>query len=371
MRCKSIFVRALITVLAVATLMVCCPVAAVHAETTTPADDGKVIITLDPGHGKGKSADGSTGAGTDGAVQYGGLNELYYTLFISQFAKERLEQYANVEVYLTREDNEWCPGLKERADFAASHNSDALISVHLNGSTGRADNGAEVIIPNANYRPDICEQSAACAEDILSTIVAQTGVTRRTTGDDGIYDRTTTEAEDGYKYADGSMSDYFKVIRNGKENGTPVVMIVETAYASNPMDYINHFKTEEGQKRMGYALADGLAKYYNLTLLSDVTEAETEVATDASTEAVTDVPTEAETQAVTEAPTETPTHAATEMATQAMTQAATEAPTESMTQTDTDAPAEQGGCTSALTGATGLLAASVAGAVVLKKRKKD
>ena len=74
--------------------------------SAAPADDGKIVITLDPGHGGRKSDDGSTGTGAEPPAEFGGKNELYYTLSISEYTKERLEQYENVEVYLTRDNNE-------------------------------------------------------------------------------------------------------------------------------------------------------------------------------------------------------------------------------------------------------------------------
>ncbi len=220
-----------------------------------------VVITLDPGHGGKKSADGSTGTGTAAAEKFGGKNELFYTLSISEYCKERLEQYQNVKVYLTRDNNEDCPGLVERADMAKAHRSDALISIHNNAASNASAKGAEIIIPNKNYNAEIGTASEACAGVILDTMVEQTGVTRRR-----IYTKDSTSA----KFPDNSVADHFRVIRQGKLNEIDVVMIVECAFLSCEEDYINHFSDEEKLKAMGYAIADGLAKYYQLSLIPEM-----------------------------------------------------------------------------------------------------
>ena len=49
------------------------------------AEEKTVVITLDPGHGPQKT-------GTNGAVEYGGINEHFYTYSMATYAKERLEQ---------------------------------------------------------------------------------------------------------------------------------------------------------------------------------------------------------------------------------------------------------------------------------------
>ena len=49
------------------------------------AEEKTVVITLDPGHGPKKT-------GTNGAVEYGGINEHFYTYSMATYAKERLEQ---------------------------------------------------------------------------------------------------------------------------------------------------------------------------------------------------------------------------------------------------------------------------------------
>jgi N-acetylmuramoyl-L-alanine amidase len=214
--------RIVVTMLLLTTLLAALPISV----SAAAADDGKTVITLDPGHGGRTSDDGSTGLGTAAAEQFGGVNELYYNLAISLYVKARLEQYRNTEVYLTRDNNEDCPGLKERADIATSHNSDALISIH-NNSGGSGSKGAEVIIPNQNYRSVIGTASKSCATMILNNLTAQTGLAKRT-----VYTKNSTSVT----YPDGSVADHFQVIRNGKLQNIGVVMIVECGFLSNPSE---------------------------------------------------------------------------------------------------------------------------------------
>ena len=255
----SILRRALAVCLFMTLLLSAAPMLVVHAEE---AEDGSpVVITLDPGHGGKKSADGSTGTGTAAAEKFGGKNELFYTMSISAYCKERLEQYQNVEVYLTRENNEDCPGLVERADMAKAHGSDALISIHSNSASNASAKGAEIIIPNRNLHAKIGEDSEACAGVILNTMVEQTGVTRR---------RIYTKDSSADRYADNSVADHFQVIRHGKIHEIGVVMIVECAFLSCEEDYINHFSDEDKLRAMGYSIADGLAAYYNLVPIPEM-----------------------------------------------------------------------------------------------------
>jgi len=83
--------KAIAILLAISTLLVAFPFVEAVAE-----EDETLVITLDPGHGGKPSADGSTGTGTNAAAVFGGVNELFYTLSISEYCKERLEQYQNV-----------------------------------------------------------------------------------------------------------------------------------------------------------------------------------------------------------------------------------------------------------------------------------
>ena len=89
---------------------------------------GKVIV-LDPGHG-----------GDDyGSTECGGLPEKEATLDIANRLKLLLEA-DGAEVFLTRTDNS-TKSNNDRYTLANSVNGEALVSIHLNGSTDSNKNG--------------------------------------------------------------------------------------------------------------------------------------------------------------------------------------------------------------------------------------
>ena len=119
-RSMTAVVKLLAVIMIATTLLVAFPVINVSAA------DNNVIITLDPGHG-------GTDPGNQSALKFGGNNEDFDNWEMTKYAKARLEQYAGVTVYLSRDTlEEYMPGLDTRVDVAKSHNSDAIISIHTN-----------------------------------------------------------------------------------------------------------------------------------------------------------------------------------------------------------------------------------------------
>ena len=210
-------------------------------------EEKSIVIALDPGHGPQKT-------GTNGAVEYGGINEHFYTFSMATYAKERLEQFKGVEVHLTRTaDN--TPELMERPQTAADLNADAFVSIHINAANKKAG-GTEIWVPNDSWRPEIARASRAAGTPILEKIVSTFDLNNR-----GF---KTSNSSTGATYPDGSPADKLTVIKGGKELNIPVVMLIEVAFADNKSDYEKVFATEEGLKKAGYAIAEGLAQYYGL-----------------------------------------------------------------------------------------------------------
>lgn len=257
---KKIFKRSLTVLLAVCTILTVIP----FMRTETSA--ASLNVTLDPGHGEGTSADGSTGTGASGATKWGGKNELYYNLSIALYTRERLQQYQNTTVYMTRTTNAECPGLTERADMAKANGSEALISIHNNSSSNASVYGSQIYIANNNYKPAVGAASKACANKIMSRLNNDAGTYKRTDP----YATTCGTASAGCshtgKYPDGSAHDHYRVIRQAKLNGLKVAMIVECVFLSNESDVKNFLLKEEKLKALGYAIADGIADYYGLSL---------------------------------------------------------------------------------------------------------
>lgn len=239
--------RSLSLLMALLLTLSCCTL--LFAVSASAEEDKTIVITLDPGHGPQKT-------GTNGAVEYGGVNEHFYTYSMAVYAKERLEQYKGVEVHLTRTaDN--TPELSERPQTAADLGSDAFVSIHINAANKKAG-GTEVWVPNDSWRPEITAASRAAATPVLENIVNTFGLNNR-----GL---KSSNSGTGATYPDGSIADKLTVIKVGKELNIPVVMLIEVAFADNKSDYEKVFATEEGLQKAGYAIADGLATYYSLSL---------------------------------------------------------------------------------------------------------
>ena len=214
---------------------------------------GEIVVALDPGH------DNRHG-GTSGS----GLTEQELTLKIAKYAKVELETYNGVKVYMTR-TTAACPYpktgtsgacIEKRVQAAAEAGAKIYVSLHLNSGAASA-NGAEIIIPNSSWKPQLSTQGKELAEKILNELTA-VGLNKRPTP---IYSKDTTVNE---KYPDGSISDYYSVQICAKEAGIPGI-IVEHAFLSNANDVNKFLKTEAGLKKLGVADATGIAKYLGLS----------------------------------------------------------------------------------------------------------
>ncbi len=218
------------------------------------AASGNVVVVLDPGHD-------NTHAGASG----NGLREETLNLKIAQYCKEELEQYAGVTVYMTRDDSGNCPypGTTSticnanRVAFAKSVGANVYVSIHINSTSGSSTtaNGAQVYYPNGNYNAAVGSQGKQLASIIEEKLVAL-GLNER-----GI---TIRNSEDGTTYPDGSLADYYGVIKRSKEVGIPAV-IVEHAFINNSNDVNNFLNSDEKLKKLGVADATAIAEYFGLS----------------------------------------------------------------------------------------------------------
>lgn len=215
---------------------------------STEAED--YVVMLDPGHDA-----------THCGANKNGLREEVLTLKIAQYCKAELEQYKHVKVYMTRESAACpLPGSTSVADnlnrvaTAANVGADIYVSIHLNSAGTGTAKGAEVFYPNSNYRPGIGSAGANLATQIQRQLVAlglnNRGISIRNSGD-------------GSRYPDGSLADYYAVIKHSKNAGFPGV-IVEHAYVSNASDAA-FLKSESNLQALGIADATGIAEYLGLS----------------------------------------------------------------------------------------------------------
>ncbi len=126
-----------------------------RATAATPVSGRRIVI--DPGHGGSSS----------GSTECAGLREADANLDIGFRLKALLEADA-AEVFMTRE-NDSTKSNKNRYEFANSVNGEALVSVHLNGSTNHMANGTLGLYGKRNKDLDF-------AKTIHSRLASELGV---------------------------------------------------------------------------------------------------------------------------------------------------------------------------------------------------
>lgn len=221
------------------------------SDIATQANEG-VTICLDPGHGGNDS----------GAIGVNNVYEKNLTLKIAQYCKQELEKY-NCHVVMTR-TGDTNPSLEDRANFAKSQGAQYLISIHLNSAAGGGAVGAEVYYPNTHWRPNISANGKNVAQAIQSQLVSL-----------GLYDRgikfrtiDTNIYPDPFRYDDGSVADYYGIIRNAKYNGL-TGLIIEHCFINNVSDYNNYLNSDDKLQKLGVADANGIVSALGLTKASE------------------------------------------------------------------------------------------------------
>ena len=168
-----------------------------------------------------------------------------------------MEKYdCNVVMPRTGDTN---PSLEDRANYAKSQGAQYLISIHLNSGGGYAV-GAEVYYPNTNWRPDISQNGRNVAQAIQNQLVSL-GIRDR-----GIKFRTidTNEYPDPFRYDDGSVADYYGIIRNAKYNGL-TGLIIEHCFINSVSDYNNYLNSDAKLQKLGVADANGIVSALGLS----------------------------------------------------------------------------------------------------------
>lgn len=206
------------------------------------ADNGDMIIAIDPGHG-----------GSDSGASYGGIEEKTINLKIAKYIQAYLEDYDGVQVYLTRSTDTYV-SLSDRVANAAAADADVFISIHNNASTNPNTGGSMVFYPNESYLPELGYEGQELSSSILSELTGL-GLT-----DLGVRIRNS---ESGNTYDDGSLADYYGVIRNAKLSGITGI-IVEHAFVSNETERKNYLSTDAQLQKLAMADVEGIANYYGL-----------------------------------------------------------------------------------------------------------
>lgn len=242
------------------------------------AGDGRVVVVLDPGH----DARHCGAAGN-------GLREEELTLRIAQYCKEELEQYRNVTVYMTRNDGN-CPDprgngycMKTRCNYAASVGADLLVSIHIDAGSLTRSGAMVIVAKNGVYRDDLSTKTHAVGEKILDELT-KLGLASR-----GLYVRMSDSSDEEYHYPNGAVADWYAITRDSIKVGVPGI-IVEHCFISNPSDVANFLSSEEKLKNLGVADATGIARYFNLSKRSAVTDAMRDDSTELYTDTTENIP---------------------------------------------------------------------------------
>jgi len=232
-------------------------------------DDKKTIICIDPGHGG--ETDGATYS-YDGVAVY----EKDLNLQIALKLEEELLKYENIEVVITRREDITL-GLKERVQIASDQNADYLISIHNNAPANPEGNprGCMVLVTRSHYQPeesrvpdiyDISSQLGLSIVGKLQNLGLLLGNELGADSNNGLVQRPYSPdggAKSTYYYPDGSVTDYYAIIRYGVQAGIPSV-IIEHAYLSNEEEYREFLATEEALEELAKADAQGIAEALHL-----------------------------------------------------------------------------------------------------------
>lgn len=215
--------------------------------STGLGSSGKFVVALDAGHG-----------GNDSGAIGNGLQEKALTLRIALAAKAELESHG-VTVCMIRDSDTYVfstsAALELQARVTKAYKAGASVYVSLHVNSG-GSSGAEVWYPRTDisYFPECGTQGQGLADAILNNLTKGKpyGIARR-----GIFQRKNVQDT----YPDGSLSDYYAVIRHAREYGFPG-LIVEHGFIDNASDAYNLNRYAEA---MGRADADAIMSYYGLT----------------------------------------------------------------------------------------------------------
>jgi len=97
-----------------------------------PAEDGPLVIVIDPGHG-----------GIDSGAEHGGVEEADVMLTLAQEMVSALGRLEGVQPALTRVDDVFVP-LRERLTLARGAGADLFISLHADALAGEQATGATI-----------------------------------------------------------------------------------------------------------------------------------------------------------------------------------------------------------------------------------
>ena len=209
-------------------------------------DDVTIRIMLDPGHG-----------GDDSGAGGFGTSEKKVALKIAKALAAELQTYDNVVVGLTRDKDKFV-GIHKRTRIARKQKADLMISLHCDAYDPSClyDHGSSVLVARkGSYKTELVTEENRLARSILAELEGL-GLTNQ-----GLVRRASAE---GDRYEDGSLADYYGLIRDGMLYDFPVIL-VEHCFMDSKKDYELVLSSKEKIKKLAEADARGIAKYLGLT----------------------------------------------------------------------------------------------------------
>lgn len=223
-------------------------------------------ITIDAGHG-----------GNDpGAInKEQSIYEKDVNLKIAMYLKEYLSQYKDTNIIMTREEDVFLE-VYDRAIIGRNNKSDLFISIHMNSSESTDIQGAEVYVTHNTCLDKYNKEMTILGNRVLTNL-NNLGIINR-----GVKTRVIT-ADDTDIYSDGTIADYYGVIRYSMRGtkidsgvlkpegaisaniqdgeGVPAILIEHCYINSNDYEFAN---TDEEIKKLAKADADAIIQHYNL-----------------------------------------------------------------------------------------------------------
>ena len=195
-------------------------------------------------------------AGEDSGASGNGLSEKKVTLIIGKALMKELQKYDNVLVGMTR-DKDKEVGLHKRTKIARKKKADIMISLHCDAydSSCLYDHGSSVLVARkGKYKTELVQEENRLARSILAELEGL-GLTIQ-----GLVRRASVE---GDRYEDGSIADYYGIIRDGMLYDFPVIL-VEHCFMDSKKDYQLVLSSKEKIQELAAADARGIAKYLGL-----------------------------------------------------------------------------------------------------------
>ena len=213
------------------------------------SDDNKYVVVLDPGHGGSKT-------GTYREYEDFVIDEAVINFKISQYTLDALAEYPEIQVYMTKTTQNENPGITARVTFAVEKNADLFVSQHINATSAdrTTAEGVLAMVPTVDethaFHKEIALLAQKLARKILDKLV---GIGF---DDDGFLYRLSG---DNTRYEDGSLADYYGIVRLCRENNLPGT-IIEHGFANNEHDALM-LSADENLQKIGEADARGIVDY--------------------------------------------------------------------------------------------------------------